>query len=218
MARSQMRARNLGLRRPMRRRRRRVPRPMTVTKVRKIIGAELKHTTQNLSDDIPAAMGRIENISTDIIIGDLAQNRNGNWIQPIVYHGHIQINGFPAGTDPISLVRLAVFRWREDFSTAPPTALDLLESTNDVFGPFKYASRGKFDILWSRALSLVNNSDNSQFNKQFRFYIKLGRGQKCVYDNNTPAKYQLFFFLFTLSAIGEEPAYQLNSTLRFTDS
>ncbi len=218
MARSRMRARNVGLRRPMRRRRRRVPRPMTTTKVRKIIGAELKHATQNSQDNIPAAMGRIENISTDIAIGDLATNRNGNWIQPIVYHGHIQLNGVSGATEEISLVRLAIFRWKEDFNTAAPTALDLLESTNDVFGPFKYSSRGKFDILWSRAFSLVNNGDNSQFNKQFRFYIKLGRGQKAVYDANTPAKYQLFFFLFTLTAVGEEPTYQLNSTLRFTDS
>ena len=56
--------------------------------------------------------------------------------------------------------------------------------------------------LTQHLLFLVNDRDNPQFNKNFRYYFKLGRGQRCIYDNAIPMKYMIVFFAISNSQAG----------------
>lgn len=196
-------------------------RVMTVKKVRKIVGAELKHATASAALVIGPIAGQILDLTSGIAQGNLSANRQGNWIQPIVQHGHINLTASvipPVSTQDVTEIRFGFLRWKEDTNTNLPSLDQIMENVANVLGPFKYASKGKFDILWSRVTTIVNDRDNNQFNKNFRYYFKLGRGQRCIYDNATPMKYMIIFFAISNSPVGEELDLQLNNVIRYTDS
>ncbi len=87
-------------------------------------------------------------------------------------------------------------------------------------GSFSFINKGSFKVLWSRFVNVVNKEQNTQFIKTLRWNIKLGRGQKCLYDGaTTQKKFQIFFFALSDGLSGvEAPQYALDSTLRYTDS
>ncbi len=193
--------------------------PMTAYKVRALVGSELKHSVQN-AELQPSIGGSFLSITDGIPQGVLTTNRIGQWIQPIILHGHIEVTALdePEQKETVVQTRIAFLRWREDTSVQVPESNVIMESTANVQGPYKFGSKGKFDILWSRVLTLSNDRQNSQFTKRYRFYLKLGRGPRALYDEATPTKYHLFFFNISNAPIGDEHFVRINTVFRYTDS
>jgi len=196
--------------------------PMTAYKVQRIISAELKRTVFGVSGDAPALTGEIQNLTNSIPQGDLATQRNGNWIQPIVMHGTLRVNALHVAAIPnlpVVSVRASFFRWKEDNSTNLPTLDEIVNDTSAPNGHFNFPNRGMFDILWTRNFTLVPDERNPQFTKMFKYYIKLNRGQKVIYDDALPKKYQLFFIIFSDTVdVTLIPEYRFDNVIRFTDS
>ncbi len=222
--RNRLKRRNQG-RRPLRRRmvksRSVYKAPMTAYKVQRIVGAELKRTVIGISGSAPGLVGEFQAITPFITQGDTATQRNGNWIQPIVMHGTVQVNALHAGTLSVVLVRFFFFRWLEDANINDAEVLDkLVNSTVDPNGQFNFENRGQFKILYTRNFSVVSKDNNPQFTKQFKYYIKLNRGQRVLYgDVGVPKKFQIYFAIFSNTAtVDSIPEYTLNNVMRFTDS
>ncbi len=204
----------------MRRKRSRPMRHMTVGRVKRIISAELK---QNVVDfDFVGVRIGLENITllSNIAQGDLSTNRTGNWIQPINLHGYVTLTGTVGAGVQTLQTRVGVFRWMNDFDSDPPDIGQVVSDPGNPSGPFSFKDKNSFKILWSRFLNIQTNPDSPQFLKTLRYYIRVGRSQKALYDGGiTPKKYQLFFFAIADGlAAGDEVQVSLTNTLRFTDS
>ncbi len=212
--------RKYSRKRRSRRRRSRPMRHMTVGRVKRIISAELK---QNVTDfdflGVRIGMADITLLS-NIAQGDLSTNRTGNWIQPINLHGYVTLTGTVGASVQTLQVRVGIFRWMNDFDSDPPDITQIVSDPGNPSGPFSFKDKNSFKILWSRFLNLQTNADSPQFLKTLRYYIRIGRSQKALYDGGiTPKKYQLFFFALADGlAAGDEVQVSLTNTLRFTDS
>ncbi len=208
-------------RRSTRRRRvRRMPmRHMTVGRVKRIISAELKQDVTDV-DFIPTNIAApiILHLS-DIAQGDLSTERNGNWIQPVNLHGYVTCTGTDGATVDTLQVRVGLFRWLNDTSMDPPTVDRIMNDPGNPSGPFSFRDKSAFKILWSRFLNVQTNSDSPQFLKTMRYYVRLGRSRKALYDEAVFKKYQLFFFALSDGVgAGDDVRVSLTNTLRFTDS
>jgi len=137
-------------------------------------------------------------------------------------HGTLRVNAQHVGGAPnlpVISVRAAFFRWKEDNSTNLPTLDEIVNDTAAPNGHFNFPNRGMFDILWTRNFTVVPDENNPQFTKMFKYYIKLNRGQKVVYDDALPKKYQLFFIIFSETVDPTLiPEYRIDNVVRFTDS
>ncbi len=197
---------------------RRRSRPMTTGRVKKIIGAELKVRHINFRDSgFPAASPIVTQL-TNPVQGDSNIQREGNRITPVNIHGHITVVGdTDVAAENTTDIRLAIFRWNEDFSTNPPEADEIMEDVDELGSSYNINNRGLFKILWSRYFTVVNNGDNTAFRRTLRYYIKLS-GPKILFDANTSKKFHLFFLALSNSTIVGEPKVTFNSTFRYTDS
>ncbi len=193
--------------------------PMTVGRVKRIISAELKQKVTDF-DFIPIRIGMpIVTHVSDIALGDLSTDRNGNWVQPINMHGYVTITGTAGATVETLQVRVGLFRWMNDQSVDPPDLSQIVNDPGNPSGPFSFKDKNSFKILWSRFVNVQNNPDSPQFLKTLRYYVRLGRSQKALYDNAMFKKYQLFFFALADGlVVGDEAQVSLTNTLRFTDS
>ncbi len=203
-----------GIRRSFRGRRR----AMTTGRVKRIIGAELKFRDLDVAPvPIPSQDGNISLI-TDIAVGDGPSQRNGNWIKPVVFRGVITVQGNDANVvDDTVPFRVGCFQWKENQDVDPATLIKLVQDTFSPHQGFNIQSKGSFNILWSRVGILSNNTDNTQFQKVFRFSVR--PPMKILYDGAIDRKYHLFIFGFSTVNVGSEPpSYQFASCLRYTDS
>ncbi len=193
--------------------------PMTAYKVRRIIGQELKHSVQQ-AEIQPSIGGNFLSLTDGIPQGVLSTNRIGNWIQPAVLHGHIELTGLlnSEASEHTAITRMAFLRWKEDTTLNPPSTEEIMESKADPQGPYNFGGKGKFDILWTKVVTTVNENDNGQFSRRFRFYLRLGRGPQCIYSEATPMKYHLFFFALSNSPITEEGFLRISTVLRYGDA
>ncbi len=200
-----------GIRRRVRRR------PMTSGRVKRIIDAELKFRDLDVAVDIPLGTGSVVLI-TNIGQGDSAQQRNGNWIKPVSWMGTITIQGNDTNvTDITSLFRVFIVCWKENEAI---NALDLTKVVQDTASPhqgFNIQNKGQFKILWSRTGIVSNNTDNNNFQKMYRFYVK--PSMKVLYDDAAFRNNQLFIiaYLDQAAATGA-PSIIFSTRLRFTDS
>ncbi len=195
-------------------------RVMTVGKVKRIISAELKvSTVANDFLPISVALPMTVQLTGGIGQGDTNLQRQGNWIQPVTYHGYVIIRGQNNSPELTNGVRIMILRWKNDDSVDPALVNKVVEDPADPFSSFKFTQKGAFTILYSRVFNIVHADQNPQFLKTYRFKIPLSRGQKVLYDGADSKKYQLFFMAFSdaLSA-GAEPELAISSTLRWTDS
>lgn len=203
----------------------RVPRPMksygrhmTPYRVKRLIDAELKRHTVSVDGSAPAVLGDIINISSLIVQGNSSQTRIGNWIRPVNYHGSLSVRGQDAMGEIVA-VRAMILRWNEDLLHHVPTLDDIVENDTTPHGQFNFAGRNTFKVLWTRNFNIVNQDNNSHYQKLFKFYVRLSKGRKCLYDDDLPKKYQLFFMIFSDTVnVPEIPDYRLDSVLRYTDS
>ncbi len=193
--------------------------PMTVGRVKRIISAELK---QNVTDfdfiDVRVGTALITHLS-NIGQGDLSTNRIGNWLQPINMHGYVTVTGTVGASVETLQVRVGVFRWMNDQSVDPPDIGQIVNDTANPSGPFSFRDKNSFKILWSRFVNVQTNADSPQFLKTLRYYVRLGRSQKTLYDAAEFKKYQLFFFALGDGLVaGDDVQVSLTNTLRYTDS
>ncbi len=195
-------------------------RAMTVGKVKRIISAELKvSTVANDFAPISVALPMVVPLTNNIAQGDTNLQRTGNWIQPITYHGYVTVRGINNATENSNGVRIMILRWKNDESVDPALVNKVVEDPADPFASFKFTQKGAFTVLYSRVFNIVNQQNNPQFLKTYRFKVPLSRGQRTLYDGATPKKYQLFFMAFSDALIvAEEPELTISSTLRWTDS
>jgi len=65
----------------------------------------------------------------------------------------------------------------------------------------------------------MNDDDNSQFLRTVPFYLKL-RVPKSLFDGGNSKKYQITFYIMSdsLLGVGMSPFFNLDYTLRYTDS
>ncbi len=195
---------------------------MTANRVKRIIGAELKFRTLSVGPlEVPPLTGDFIEITPPIVQGDGASQRTGNWINPVNVHGTVLIRGNQVAqvADPSTSVRVVIFQWKEDFQFQQPDANTLMQDVVAPFGPFNITNRGSFQVIWSRKIFVSNDDDNYFFTRKLDFYLRLGRRQKVLYDAGNPKKYQYFFFIMNDLSQGDDViSYDLDYTLRYTDS
>lgn len=211
--------RRRGSRKP-RRFGRRVFKRRSTRRMRRGSRGELKLNTQAIGPIIiPPTLGFVFPLTENIQQGLLVTQRIGNWITPRNIHGNLVVKGNQAaapGTDSF-LVRTGIFCWKNDVQFDSPDVNQIVQDPLAPLGPLNFAQRGSFRQVWGRNFVIMNDDDNSQYIKKFPFYIKL-RPRRTVYDANNPKKYQYFFFILSDSIVADAPLFNLDITLRYTDS
>ncbi len=188
-------------RRRMRRSRGR-KRPMTASRVKRIINAELKYDLQALDLAIPSGTGDIIHL-TNIALGDTQVTRTGNWIAPQVYHGNLVVKGNAAalpGTDSF-LIRAGIFQWMNDVQFDPPALAQVVHSTAAPLGPLSLLNKGSFKQVWGRTFAVLNDIQNPQYLKKLSFYVKLGSRPKTLFDGGNDKKFHYYFFIMSDSIV-----------------
>ncbi len=214
--------RNAGRRVPrkarMARRKRYSRKAMTPGKVKRIIDAELKVkdvAANGLNPD--NLLGTIVRLS-DVAVGDGNNQRTGNWIKPTSLMGTISIQGVDGIPDRSTKCRISIVQWKEN-QDADPIALDrIMQNVAQPHQQYNVESKGSFKILWSRTFTLVNQDENSQFLRTFRFYVK--PSMKVLFDGADARKYHLFLVASSdkTALSGDVPLLDFNTRLRYTDS
>ncbi len=207
-------ARRMGFRaRPTRRIRR-----MTPGKVKRIIDAELKFRDRDLGPlDIPNAVGLVTELSIGIAQGDAVNERNGNWIKPVTLYGTITVQGNAVAVQDTSLFRHMIVVWKENETNNPIDLGQIVQSTVFPHQGFNVQNKGQYRILWSRTGIVSNNTDNPQFQKMHRYYVK--PSMKILYDGNAPKNNQIFFISFSdINLANDPPNVEFSHRLRYTDS
>lgn len=208
---------------PMRRRRR-LPRrrvtgkAMTAGRVKRIIDAELKFVDLDLGPlPMPDVLGNVFPITNVISQGELVNQRIGNWIKPVTWYCTITVNGNPAQALNTTMYRLMAVLWKENEALNTLDLGKIVQSTVFPHQGFRVQNKGQFKILWSRTGILSNNTDNPQFQKMHRFYVK--PSMKALYDGAQPRNNQLFLLAFSdIGTADNPPTIEFDSRLRFTDS
>ncbi len=207
-------ARRFGLRTPRMRRR-----IMTTGKVKRIIDAELKFVDVDIGPlDMPNTLGVVTPITVGINQGDAVNQRNGNWIKPVTLYGTIVVNGNEANIiEETIFFRLMIVVWKENETNNPILLNQVVQSVVFPHQGFNVQNKGQYRVLWSRTGILSTNSDNPQFQKMLRFYVK--PSMKVLYDGNAPKNNQLFFLAFSdIDVATNPPSVEFSLRLRFTDS
>ncbi len=198
---------------------RRIRRPMTSGKVKRIIDAELKlHDDSLVEVNAPHTTGLILHLS-NIDQGDTNTERTGNWIKPVSLMGTLTVQADAAGfgENAFAQYRVAIILWKENETTDPITLAKVVQDVLRPFQQFNVESKGSFKVLWSRTGNLVNNADNSQFVKYHRFYLR--PSMKILYDDDAFRKFHLFFLAYSnIDTLMAPPAISINTRLRYTDS
>ncbi len=197
-------------------------RHMTATRVRRIINAELKFNTLSVGpQEITPTVGDIIPVTSNIVQGDLATQRIGNWIKPVNLHGTVTLqgNGAAAGAADAFLVRCGFVCWYNDEQFDPPAVAQIVQDPLAPFGPLNIGNRGSFKQLWSRKMLLSTDDDNTYFFRVVPYYLRI-RCPQTTYDAGNPKKYQIFFYILSDSILGagQNPIFNLDFTVRFTDS
>lgn len=212
--RSRMKARNMGRRY---RRRRRRPRRRYMSRAM-ISRPELKfHQTALANVVMSISATQLPNLNaSNIVQGDAATQRIGNFATPITSHGTILVRGFDNAVLQTYRVRLFWFIWKDTFETAThPDLDDLLGAPTDPWSPFKVSARGTFKVLWSRKFTIVNSIENPTFTRSFNYKLPMRRLQRFTWDGATQVRNHLFFYAISEFTVDEEPKVSLTNILRY---
>ncbi len=193
---------------------------MTVSKVKRIVDAELK-TLVIGNDFAPVAAGTPANLDISSVInqGDTSTTRTGDWIRPVVMHGFITVKGFDGAIAPTNGIRIVLLRWNNDATNDTMFANKVVFDIAAPGGPFSFANKGAFKVLWTRYNQVVNDKQNDNFRMVLPFHIRLSSAPKALFTGVNAKKYQ-YFLVATSDSItgGEEPSYEIDLTFRYTDS
>ncbi len=197
-------------------------RPMTVRRVRRIVGAELKRNVFAVNGLAPAVDGFIEQM-TFINQGVIATNRVGDWLDPVNMHGTVQVNGFhnvtPASGEQTIQLRVVFFTWKLDAQSGDPTVADIMDNDTSPNGHFNFTSKDQFKVLYTRHWTLIPDRDSPYFNRTLKYYIRLGGHPKVTYDGISSKQNHIFFLIYSDVASGDPavPAFRLDNVIRYTD-
>ncbi len=196
-------------------RRRRTGRHMTAGRVKRIIDAELKFKDVFIANlAMLSTIGLIINLS-GIDLGDSPSERIGNWIKPVTLYGTLNVQADEAAADLNQPFRVMIVQWRENQDNDPISLEGLVQNTAEPFQGYNIQSKGSFKILHSWVSTVIGNTDNSQYIKTHRFYVK--PSTKILFDDTLQRKYNLFLVAF--SAVNVAPPTLFgNVRLRYTDS
>ncbi len=190
------------------------------SRVRKIVQAEIKFHDQGFSV-LPVVGGQSEVLATNIPLGVGANQRIGNWLQPVSLEGNITVQGDDAaGLAQESFgVRVGYALWKNDSTSDPLTFDRIMQDGASPGGPFSVPEKNSYKILWTKYLTVNNHRQNSQFTKTFPFRINLSNLPRALYDDGNQKKYQIFFFAGSDDIVGTNPPeIQVDSMFRYTDS
>lgn len=191
---------------------------MTTGRVKRIIDAELKLHDVNVANvQLDNILG-IQTILSNIVQGDANTQRTGNWVKPVSLMGTMTITGALGAAAPASKVRVSIVCWKENQDTDPIQLARILQDVARPHQQYNVESKGSFKILWSRAFNVINNDDNPQFLRTFRFYVR--PSMKVLFDDADQRKYHLFLVASSDQnpLAGDEPLISFNTRLRYTDS
>ncbi len=190
------------------------------SRVRKIIKAEIKFNDSGFSV-LPVVGGQSQVLATSIDLGVGANNRVGNWLQPMSLAGNITVQGDDnAGPAQENFgIRVGYALWKNDETADPFTFDRIMQDGASPGGPFSVPEKDSYKVLWTKYLTVNNHRQNSQFTKTFPFMINLSKLPRTLYDGANHKKYQIFFFAGSDDIVGTNPPeIQVDSMLRYTDS
>ncbi len=192
-------------------------RTMTSGRVKRIIDAEIKTRDLSVEDNdlVAGSGGGSVVVITSIGQGDSNTERTGNWIKPVSFMATLVIQSDQASAPTTSRFRVGCFVWMEDDNQNTPEIQDILQDPFEPHQQFNVQNKGQFKILWNRTGVVVNNADNTQFVKTYRFYVK--PTQKILYDGQVLKKYHLFIFAQS-DATANTPTLTFSARVRYTDS
>ncbi len=198
------------------RRRSYVRRPLSTGAVRRTIDAELKFSDNDVDVPIPRTTGAITHI-TDMVQGDGASQRTGNWIKPVTWYATMIVIADAANAVETNLVRLMAVLWKENDDANPITLAQIVQNVVEPHQGFNIQNKGQFQILWSRAFIISTNPANSQFQKMYKFYLK--PKLKVLYSDAVFKNNHLFLIAFSdVDTLSNPPVLQFSTRLRYTDS
>ncbi len=195
---------------------------MSTYRVKRIIGAELKKFDLAVGPLPSSSITGVITLLSNVPQGSTNITREGNWIRPVNIHGYIKCVGNLDAAAPVpdTILRVGIMRWRNDNSMDAPDIDRIMSDTSNPMCPFEIKEKGSFDVLYTRVIVLSNEVTNPNFQKLYKFYIKLSKGPKAYYDGElTAKKFQYYFFSFSdQPAETDPPTVEWCSSLRFTDS
>ncbi len=192
-------------------------RHMTPGKVKRIIDAELKFKDVNVNGlTIPSLLGNLFSLSA-IDTGDGESERIGNWVKPVSLHGAITVQADETSAEPLQRFRVFIVQWRENQDIDVASLEKLVQNTSQPYLGYNVQSKGAFKVLWTWVGAVISNTDNPQYAKTRRFYVK--PRTKILYDGDGPRKYQIFMAgISDIAALDAPPSFTFSSRLRYTDS
>lgn len=197
---------------------RRLPAASFAAKVRAVVKAESKFVFSKGASQVAQGDPFFIHVS-DISQGTGASQRIGNWIQPTNLYGHVTIAGNNGATQDHNGVRVMLLQWNEDDEKNQFDGSRILQDNLSPGGPWRVTEKGVFSVLWSSFLTVVNNSDNTQFVKTLKFDVKMHKRKRVLYEGPNLRKFQIFFCAFTDSTILELfPSVETQIQLRYSDS
>ncbi len=194
--------------------------------VRKVVAAEVKYHYLNNELEIESGAPVLSSF-TSIAQGVTATQRIGNWIKPVNLHGTVVISGNPAalGVRETWGVRVFIFVFNEDVTAAPTfAASQFMIDPARPGGPFNILRKGQFSVLWTRFVTVSNNSDNNLFTRNLTFRVNLSKAKKCLYDGpaavGDKTKFHIYFGAVSeaTSPVVDAPTLTLDTMFRYTDS
>jgi len=192
-------------------------------KVRKVVAAERKFLFTN---DVFEAAGTLPGslYLTGIAQGVGQSQRVGNWIQPTSSHGSVTVTGqVDAGGDTVWNVRVFILVFNDNSKDITNTSTRWMQDPTRPHGPFNIERKGEFSVLWTRVLTVSNNSDNTTYSQTLTWRLNLAKQKKILFDGPTSSdrtKFQMFFCAVSDSPSppAGPPTISVDSQFRFTDS
>ncbi len=188
-------------------------------RVLRIVGAESKFRLMGFTEQ-PFVGDQEQFLVTNIPRGTTQSTRIGNWIRPTSLRGEMVCIGDGASTTALTFsYRLGVALWKNDESVDPFSAARIMQDPAAPLGPFDVIEKGAYQVLWTRTGTVVNNSDNSQITKKYRFNVNLSKLPRTLFDDTAQKKYSIHFFFLSDDIVGSAPLeVAVDAMLRYTDS
>ncbi len=158
------------------------------------------------------------NILTDVGQGFSSQDRIGNWIKPSHINFHLHTNGNTANNVAYVSLRYVIFRWIPDLTVDSPSVAEIMQTPSEPIGPFNFANKYKFNVLWTRVFQIVNRTGNPRSVMKHSAKIRLGRGRQITFNDGSPKMQHVFImFLSDAPMLDDQPQFHGQFTLRYYD-